>query len=157
MDSKKLNLMMNVLKYVLVALGVLAFFLVFQGPNMNESEAVRNEFLESGKLAYAVSYTGFILFAGVGLILVFFVLQLITNTKKTLKSIMGLVIALLVFLIFYMMGTSDTNESLQLKEAQYVSSGTIATTTAGLFTVIAGIFVGLLVWILSPFMGRLRK
>lgn len=157
MDSKRLNLMMSVLKIALVALGVIAFFLVLNGPNMDQEEAVREEFLNGGKLAFSVGYTGFILFLGVGLILLFFVMQLITNTKKTLKSIMALLIAGLVFLIFYLMGTSDTNETLQLKEAQHVEPGTIAGTTAGLYTVMGGVIVGFLVWILSPFMGRFRN
>lgn len=157
MESKKLNLMMSVLKIALIAIGVLAFFMVFQGPNISAEESVRQEFLEGGQLAFATSYTGFMLFAAAGLVLIFFVVQLITNTKKTVKAIMGLLIAVVIFFVLYMVGTTDTNESLQLKEAQHVSQNTISGTTAGIYTVLLGIGLGALAAILSPFMGRLRK
>lgn len=157
MDSKKLNFFMTILKVVLVAIGVLAFFMVLFGPNMDALEAEREEFREGAKMAFATSYTGFIFFLGIGLILLFFVVGLITNTKKTVKSIIGLIAALLVYLLFYMAGTSDTNESLRLAESVQVSASTIRSTTAGLYTVLLGIAVGILVWILGPFMGRLRK
>lgn len=158
MDSKKLNMIMTALKVGLVALGVLAFFMILL--NVPQADAVKADidaFRDGGAMGFATSYTGFILFLGLGLILLFFVVQLITNTKKTVKSIIGLVAALVVFLILYAMGTTDTNETLQLAEAQHVDSGTIASTTAGLITVLLGVGLGLLVWILGPLMGRFRK
>lgn len=157
MDSKKLTMFLTMLKIVLVAVGVLAFFMVAFGPNMDALEADRDEFRDGGAMAFATSFTGIVFFLGVGLILLFFVVGLITNTKKTVKSIIGLVLALVVYLIFYMAGTSDTNESLNLAEAVQVSPGTIKATTAGLYTVLFGTGVGILVWIIGPFLGRLRK
>lgn len=157
MDSKKLTLFMTILKVALVAVGVLASILILGGPNMDALEADRVEFRESGKMAFAISYTGFVFILGVGLVLLFFFVQLLTNTKKTVKSIIGLIAALVIYMIFAMAGTSDTNESLHLAEAVQVSKGTIVSTTAGLYTVLVGLFIGILVWILGPFMGRLRK
>jgi drug/metabolite transporter (DMT)-like permease len=157
MDSKKLTFFMTILKVALVAVGVLASLLILGGPNMDALEADRLEFRESSKLGFAVSYTGFIFILCVGLVLLFFGVQLVTNTKKTLKSIIGLLAALVIYLIFYMAGTSDTNESLQLAESVQVSNSTLTSTTAGLYTVLVGLVVGILVWILGPFMGRLRK
>ena len=46
-------------------------------------------FREGGAMAFANTFTGFILFAGIGLVLLFFVVQLISNPKKTLMSIVG--------------------------------------------------------------------
>mgnify|MGYP000294516235 FL=1 len=73
------------------------------------------------------------------------------------STIIGVIVALVVYLIFWAMGTSDTNDSLALLESVQVEQGTIATTTAGIYTAIVGVAVGALVWILSPLMGRLRK
>jgi hypothetical protein len=108
-------------------------------------------------MAFAISYTGFIFFLGVGIVILFFLVQLATNTKKTVKSIIGMIAALVVYLIFYVAGTSDTNESLNLAESVQVADSTIVSTTAGIYTVIVGFAVGILVWVLGPFMGRLRK
>ena len=108
-------------------------------------------------MGFATSFTGIVFFLGVGLILLFFVVGLITNTKKTVKSIIGLVLALVVYLIFYMAGTTDTNESLNLAESVQVADGTIRATTAGLYTVLFGTILGIVLWIIGPFLGRLRK
>lgn len=157
MDTKKLNMFMNILKFGLVAVGVIAAFLVIGGPNMEVEEATRVEFRDGPRMGMAINYTMLIIIASVVFVLFFFVMQLITNTKKTVMSIIGLIAALVVYLIFLAAGTSDTNESLQLQETQYVADGTLASTTAGLYTVLVGVVVGLLVWILSPLMGRYRK
>lgn len=72
-------------------------------------------------------------------------------------SIIGLIVALVVYLIAWAMGTADTNATLQLSETNQVGDGTLATTSAGIYTAIIGVVVALLVWILSPLMGRYRK
>ena len=81
-------------------------------------------------------------------------MQLATQTKKTLMSIIGLVIALVVYLIFSAAGTSDTSATLQLKNA--VSDGTVATTTAGLYTVGLAIFVGIAAIVVMPIINRFK-
>lgn len=148
---------MNILKFGLVAVGVIACILVIGGPNAEATVEVQEEFRDGASLGMAINYTMLVIIASVAVVLLFFVLQLITNTKKTIMSIIGLVVALVIYLIFWAMGTSDTNESLQLLEDVQVSDGTLATTTAGLYTAIIGVVAGVLVWILSPFMGRYRK
>lgn len=157
MDSKKLNMILTILKVGLVALGVIAFLLILvNSPASDEVKEIEG-FRDGGSMGFAVSYTGFILFAGIGLILIFFIQSLISNTKKTVKSIIGLIAALVVFLILYLMGTSDTNEMLAIKEEQYVSDGTLAQITAGLYTVLLGVIVGFLLAIFGPLMGKYRK
>ncbi len=157
METKKLNMFMNILKFGLVAVGVIACILVVGGPNAEATVEAQEEFRESGSLGIAINYTLLVIIASVAIVLLFFVLQLITNTKKTVMSIIGLIVALVLYLVFWAMGTSDTNESLQLLEDVQVEQGTIATTTAGLYTALVGVFAGMAVWILSPLMGRLRK
>jgi len=157
MNTKKLDMFMNILKFGLVAVGVIACMLVIGGPNMESTVEDQESFREGASLGMAINYTMLIIIASVAIVLLFFMIQLITNTKKTALSIIGVIVALVVYLIFWAMGTSDTNDSLALLESVQVEQGTIATTTAGIYTAIVGVAVGALVWILSPLMGRLRK
>lgn len=153
MDSKKLNLFMNIIKYGLVAVGVIACILVIGGPNAEAPLEDQDSFREGGQLGMAINYTLLIILAGVAVVLVFFILQLITNTKKTVMSIIGLLAALVIYLLIWAMGTSDTNETLKLAEDVQVEQGTIATTTAGLYTVIIAVFVA----IIAAVFGNWRK
>lgn len=157
MDTKKLNMFMNILKFGLVAVGVIACILVIGGPNMESTLEEQESFRDGASLGMAINYTSLIIIASIAIVLLFFVVQLITNTKKTVYSIIGILVALIIYLIFWAAGTSDTNESLALLEDVQVEKGTIVTTTAGIYTAIIGLVIGALAWILSPFMGRMRK
>tara|TARA_R110002072_G_scaffold172042_4_gene325849 strand:+ start:5195 stop:5668 length:474 start_codon:yes stop_codon:yes gene_type:complete len=157
MDTKKLNLYMSILKVGLVAIGVIASLFLFSGADMNSTLQDQVSFRDGMSLSFSTSFTGFLIIASVGLILLFFIVQLISNPKKTIMSIVGLVAALVLYLIFLMVGTSDNNTSLQLAEDVQVEKGTIVSTTAGLYLVITLIVVALLAAVLSPLMGRLRK
>ena len=155
MDSNKLNVILNGLKFGLVGIGVIACLLVIGGPNAEAEMPVQEEFREGGAMSTAVGYTILIILAAVVAVLFFFVQQLISTPKKTVMSILGLIIALVLFLFFWIVGTSDTNETLALRDP--VELGTIRTVTAGLYTAFVGVIVGVLVWILSPLMGKMRK
>jgi len=155
MDSNKLNVILNGLKFGLVGIGVIACLLVIGGPNAEAEITVQEEFREGGAMSTAVGYTILIILAAVVAVLFFFVQQLISTPKKTVMSILGLIIALVFFLFFWIIGTSDTNETLALRDP--VDLGTIRTVTAGLYTAFVGVIVGVLVWILSPLMGKMRK
>ena len=157
MDTKKLNLYMSILRVGLVAIGVIASLFLFSGADMNSTLQDQVSFRDGMSLSFSTSFTGFLIIASVGLILLFFIVQLISNPKKTIMSIVGLVAALVLYLIFLMVGTSDNNTSLQLAEDVQVEKGTIVSTTAGLYLVITLIVVALLAAVLSPIMGRLRK
>lgn len=157
MEAKKLNLFLTVLMYLLVAVGVIACLLIINGPNMDAEEDVRNSFRDGGGMALAINYTLFIIIAATAIVLGFFALGLVTNTKKTVMSIVGVIGAFVLFMIFWAMGSSDTRESLALKESIPVDSGTISFVTAGIYTVMVGIVIATLVAVLGPFMGRLRK
>lgn len=148
---------MSILKVGLVAIGVIASLFLFSGADMNSTLQDQVSFRDGMSLSFSTSFTGFLIIASVGLILLFFIVQLISNPKKTIMSIVGLVAALVLYLIFLMVGTSDNNTSLQLAEDVQVEKGTIVSTTAGLYLVITLIVVALLAAVLSPLMGRLRK
>jgi len=158
MDDKKLNMIMTVLKVVLVVIGVIACALVITGPNGESEVAAQNEFRDSMSLGLAINYTMYIVLGGVAVILVFFGVSMATTPKKTAMSIVGILAALVLFLILWGIGSGDTVESLALSEKVAPEDpATIGTVTAGIYTALVGIVVGVLVWILSPFMGRLRK
>lgn len=157
METKKLNLFMNILKVALVAIGVIASLFLFGGADMNSPIEDQESFREGASLSFTVGFTGFLIIASLALILIFFFVQLISNPKKTIMSIIGIVISLVLYLIFLMAGTTDTNESLMLLEDVQVEQGTIVSTTAGLYLVLTLIVVALLAAVLAPFMGRFRK
>lgn len=154
MKIKNLPLYMNILKVVLVAAGVILCLFLFGGPNANGTKEEMAAFRDGTELGLASGFTGFIVFLGIGLILIFFVVQLISNPKKTIISILGLVAALIIYLIFWAAGTGDTNESLQLRHP--VEQETITATTAGLWTSLVAIGVAFLA-VLGGFFSRLIK
>jgi hypothetical protein len=148
---------MTILKVVLVVIGVVACFMVILGPNGNAEVDVREEFENSFSLGLAINYTLYIILGGIAVILVFFLIQLITNTKKTALSIAGILAAGVLYLIFKLIGTTDNNETLDLAEKVQQDADVISTTTAGIYTGLFLLGIGALVWILGPLMGRLRK
>jgi len=155
MKSNKIDLVMNVLKFGLVLIGAILCLLIINGPNAEAPVADQLVYREGWKLGSAISYTGILLFACAAVVVLFFVVQLITNTKKTVFSIIGIIIAFVLYFIISIMGISDTNDTLALRDP--VSLSTINSTSAGLYTVIIGLVVSILVILLGPFMGRLRK
>lgn len=155
MKSNKLDLAMNVLKFGLVAIGVVLCLLIINGPNANALITEQEEFREGIKLGATISYSGILLFACTSLVVLFFVVQLITNTKRTIFSIIGIIVAFIIYFILSLIGTGDTSASLALKDE--VSKSTISSTSAGLYTVIIGLVIAILVIVLGPFMGRMRK
>ena len=154
MKIKNLSLYMNILKVVLVAIGVISCLLLFGGPDITADPKDVEDFRDGGRLGFASIFTGFIVFLGVGLILLFFVVQLISNPKKTVLSIVGIIAALAIYLIFWAAGTNDTNETLQLRHP--VDQSTITATTAGLWTTIVAVVVGVLA-IIAGFFTRSIK
>jgi hypothetical protein len=154
-SNKNIPLFLNILKATLAGLGVLFCFLVIGGPNVNEKIEVVEAFRDSTKMNLAIYYMIGLISAGVVLILLFFLIQLITQSKKTVMSIIGILAALVVYLIFYVAGTSDTSASLLLKNP--VSDGVVVTTTAGLYTVGVALFAGILAIVVFPIINFFKK
>jgi len=157
MDSKKLNLFLTILKFSVSIIGVaLSVLVIFNAPNVSEGmEAVETYRDTSVAFGGAIWFTIIIMFALMGFVLIFFLLSLITNTKQTVISIIGILIFLGIYVVINLIGTSDTNESLALRNE--VSPGVIGTTSAGIYTILIGMVIGVLVIVLGPFMGRFRK
>lgn len=152
-----MNLISNVLKISLVAIGVLSCLFLFVGPNATAEVSEVESFREGASLSFSIGFTIFVIVACVALVLLFFVFQLISNPKKTLFSIIGIVVALVLYLIISIGGTSDTNETLLLAEDVQVAQSSINSTTAGLYTVLVGLVVAFAAAVFGPLFGRLRN
>jgi drug/metabolite transporter (DMT)-like permease len=155
MNANKINLILNVFRILLVVVGVGLSLMLFSGPAVTDGKDLIEAFRESSKMNAAIYFTFFILIAAVVFVLGFFLLQLVVNPKKTIMAIIGIVISIVVYIIFYFGGTTDSNETLALRNK--VSDGVILTTTAGLYTVGVILVIGVLVVIAGPLMGRYRK
>jgi len=155
MNANKINLILNAFRIVLVVIGVGLSLMLFTGPGVTDGKDVIEAFRESAKMNAAIYFTFFIMIVAVVFVLGFFLLQLVVNPKKTIMAIIGIVISIIVYVIFYFGGTTDSNESLAIRNK--VSDGVILTTTAGLYTVGILLVVGVLVVIAGPLMGRYRK
>jgi len=156
MDAKKLNFGLTALKFSVAIIGVVLSIFLFNAPNVEAgTEAVETYRDSSVVFSSAIWFTIITLIILVGFVLLFFVVQLITNPKRTVLSILGILIFLAIYFVFNMIGTSDTNETLALRNP--VSESVIGTTSAGIYTILIGMFTGLLVIVLGPLMGRYRK
>lgn len=157
MNSNKLDLAMTILKFALGFIGIAICIPLFFGANQTSTMAEQEAFREGVGMGLASFFTGLATILGVALVVAFFVVQLITNTKRTVLSIIGILVMLGLYFILTLAGTSDTNESLALGEKNLASDSTLASTSAGIYTVFVGLAVGLLVVVLGPLMGKYRK
>lgn len=149
---------MTILKVALAAIGIGACLFLFGAPNNTAELSEIAEYRDGAQMSIATSYTIFILIACVALVLIFFVMQLISNPKKTLMSIIGIVAALVLYIVLYAAGSNDTSESLGLVNTiGDVSGSTISATTAGLYVVFVGLAVAILAILAAPILGRLKK
>lgn len=155
MDAKKTALLLNTIKFVLSGVGVLACILVINGPNTNAGSQVVEEFRDGFEMSFALLFTIAVIFACVAMIIAFFVIHFISQPKKTALSIMGILVSFVVYMVFYILGTSDTSKSLLLKNE--VSDGVVLTTTAGIYTTFVALAVAVLVIILLPIYNRFKK
>jgi uncharacterized membrane protein len=156
MNETKLNLISRIFQYLSIAVGVvLSILILMSGPSVADGKEAIEKFRESAEMNAAIYFILFILLTGGAMVIGFFIFQIIQSPKRTILSIIGIVLSLIVYMIFYLLGTSDTKDTLALRNP--VSDGVVLTTTAGLYTVGILLFVGLVVIIAGPFMGRLRK
>jgi hypothetical protein len=156
MNATKLNLISRIFQYLSIAVGVvLSILILMSGPSVADGKEAIEKFRESAEMSATIYFILFILLTGGAMVIGFFILQIIQSPKRTILSIIGIVLSFIVYMLFYLLGTSDTTDTLALRNP--VSDGVVLTTTAGLYTIGILLFVGLVVIIAGPFMGRLRK
>jgi hypothetical protein len=155
MSAKKINLLLNIIKFGLGGLGVVLSMLLFYAPNVSAGTEAVEAYRDGAQMSYAIWFTFALMFLLLGIVLLFFFLELISRPKKTIIAILGIFVSLIVYFILIGIGTSDTTDTLLLKNP--VSQGVVDTTTAGVYTIMVGMAVGVLVIVLGPLMGRYRK
>jgi hypothetical protein len=155
MSAKKINLLLNIIKFGLGGLGVVLSMLLFYAPNVSAGTEAVEAYRDGAQMSYAIWFTFALMFLLLGIVLLFFFLELISRPKKTIIAILGIFVSLIVYFILIGIGTSDTTDTLLLKNP--VSQGVVDTTTAGVYTIMVGMAIGVLVIVLGPLMGRYRK
>jgi phosphoglycerol transferase MdoB-like AlkP superfamily enzyme len=155
MDPKKTALLLNIVKFVLSGIGVLACILVINGPNTTAGSQAVEEFRDGFEMSFAMLFTIVVIFACVALILAFFVIHFISQPKKTALSIMGILVSLVVYMVFYFAGTTDTYKTLLLNTEW--SDEVVKTTTAGIYTTFVALIVAVLVIVFLPIYIRFKK
>jgi hypothetical protein len=146
----------NIIKFVLVIIGVASSFLLFKGPAVTQGPAAIAEFRESAEMDFAIWFTIGLLILAVLIVVVFFFYSLIIQPKKTVLSIIGLLVCFIIYMGFSLMGTSDNVQSLALK-GDKISQGVVDTTSAGIYTIGFCLVAGFIVILAGPFMGRYRS
>ncbi len=146
---------MTIIKFGLGGVGVVLSVLLFFAPNVSEGTEVVEAYREGPQMSYAIWYTIILMLVLLGAVMLFFILQIFTDTKKTLIAIAGILVSVVIYVICLSAGTSDTTDTLLLKNP--VSQGVVNTTTAGIWTIMVGMLIGALVIIAGPFIGRFRK
>lgn len=155
MSAKNINLLLNIIKFGLGGLGVVLSMLLFYAPNVSAGTEAVESYRDGAQMSYAIWFTFALMFLLLGIVLLFFFLELISRPKKTIIAILGIFVSLITYFILMGIGTSDTTDTLLLKNP--VSQGVVDTTTAGVYTIMVGMAVGVLVIVLGPLMGRYRK
>ena len=155
METKKLNMAMTILRFAIAIIGIIAcIWVVTTSPGGDAEELAQKDFADSAQMGLAINFTIFTIVSAVVLVLLFFGFQLATNTKKTVMSIIGIVVAFFLFLILWAMGTGDNAESLQV--VGKAEQGTINWVSAGIYTIIVGIVIAIVATRIGQIMSLVR-
>ena len=154
-NEKKLNILGLIIKIVIAVPALIFGFIVMtSGVNADSDELVKQNFMESFAFSGVTNISFYAIILAVILVLVFFVVLLVTRPVQAIKSILGIVVAAVLFFILYSMGTTDTIESLGVVGDITASEATMDFTHAGIYTAIIGLAV---CSALAMFMGLIVK
>ena len=154
-NEKKLNILGLIIKIVIAVPALIFGFIVMtSGVNADSDELVKQNFMDSFAFSGVTNISFYAIILAVILVLVFFVVLLVTRPVQAIKSILGIIVAAVLFFILYSIGTTDTVESLNVTGDITASAATLDFTHAGIFTAIIGIAV---CSVLAMFMGLIVK
>lgn len=154
-NEKKLNILGLIIKIVIAVPALIFGFIVMtSGVNAESDELVKQSFMDSFAFSGVMNISFYAIILAVILVLVFFVVLLVTRPVQAIKSILGIIVAGVLFFILYSIGTTDTVESLKVTGDITASAATLNFTHAGIFTAIIGLAV---CSILAMFMGLIVK
>jgi len=136
--SDNISKVTNIAKVAIAGIGVVACLFLFFGPNINtDTKDVIDAFRDGTTMNFAVYFFIAIFLLCVALVFFFFGTQLVSNPKKTLMSIIGIVVAFVVFFLIYLIGSADSETTLGLtSKGVSASSSAVNLTTAGIWTVL---------------------
>src|SRR5690606_11343724 len=106
--------------------------------NAESSELEQLAFMDSFSFDAAINISIYAILITVALILFFFIVLLITRPVQALKSILGIIISVVLFFVLYLIGTTDTLESLNVVGDITAGESAINFTHAGIYTAIVG-------------------
>ena len=142
MDEKKLNVIGLIIKVLIIAPALIAGFVVMgSGVNADSEAEVKSAFMDSVSFNAVINISFITIIAAVVLVLAFFALLLATRTMDAIRSILGIILAAVVFFILYSIGTSDTSESLNLGGGLSVEQGAVDFAHAGIITALLAIVI----------------
>ena len=141
-QEKKLNVIGLIIKLVIAVPALLFGFIVMSsGVNGDSDATTRQALMDSGSFNTVIYICLMAIVIAIVLILIFFTGLLISRPKEGIKSILGIVIAAILFLVLYFIGTSDTIESLGVQGDITVSQGAMNFTNAGIYTTIIALII----------------
>jgi hypothetical protein len=142
MNEKKLNLIGLIIKIAIIAPALIAGFVVMgSGVNADSDPGVRDAFMDSVSFNAVINISFITIIAAVVLVLAFFGLLLGTRPMDAIRSILGIILATVVFFILLAIGTSDTSESLNLGGGLSVEQGAVDFAHAGIITALLAITI----------------
>lgn len=151
------DLMLNVLKIALGLLGALFVLLaVFELPGDMKSLTLEEQAAtyENTKLGLMTNFVIFIVILGAILVVGFFLYGLVTDTKKTIKAVIGYLLAGLGFVVFYAVA-KGTITPAAVKHG--VEASTIKITEAGLYLTLFMVVVGFALMLVGPLFRYIKK
>lgn len=159
MDSeKKLNILGLIIKIgIAVPALILGFITMTAGVNAESDEVVKQNFMDNFAFSGVMNISFYAIIAAVILVLLFFVISLITRPVAAIKSILGIIVAGVLFFILYSMGTTDTVESLGVTGDITASEATLNFTHAGMYTAIIGLVICSVLAMLMGFIVKLIR
>lgn len=157
MNSTNKSMILNILKIVFGVLGALFVLLaVFDLPADIKALTLdeKTQAFENPKLGLMMGYTMFIVILGAVLIVGFFLFGMITDTKKTLRAVLGYALAGLAFLLFYLFAKGSLTP-VAIKDG--ISTSTLKATEAGLYLTFFMVIVGFALMLVGPLFRHIKK
>lgn len=141
-NEKKLNIIGLIIKLLIAIPALLFGFIVMSSGVNGDSDATAQQLLmDSGSFNTVIYICLFAILIAIALILIFFIGLVISRPKEGIKSILGIVIAAIIFFVLYLIGTSDTVASLNVQGDITVSESAMDFTNAGIYTTIIALIV----------------
>ncbi|MGB0932865.1 MAG: hypothetical protein ACPGU5_01190 [Lishizhenia sp.] len=143
---------------IIIPIIIFGAMVMFSGINVDTSTTAEvNAFAEGGVMSGATIFSFAAIALCAVLIVVFFVYLLVTDPIRAIKSILGIIVAAVIFLVLYFAGTSTTPEDLNLPEAITASQKTVDFTNAGVVTAFIAIGAALLAIVGGLVLNLVRK